>query len=162
VVMGAIDKDKLTDEQAQRHAVMSARLLQRSGLEDKAAALLRSRMDKTKNAVSFSRLAVELARCRVASGDLVEARQLLVDAVGKLPPGPEARGAVCCLAEVCLRSRCYDQAIAVAQRLVQAEEPAIRAKANQVLAEAHLARREYQVAAASLVAAGSGAGGAEK
>jgi tetratricopeptide (TPR) repeat protein len=162
VVMGNIDKGNLTDAQAYRHAVMSARLLQRSGLDDKAAALLRSRMDKTTDAVSFSRLAVELARCRVASGDLVEARQLLLDAVGKLPPGPEARGAVCCLAEVCLRSRCYDQAIAVAQRLVQAEEPAIRAKANQVLAEAHLARREYQVAAACLVAAGSGAGGAEK
>jgi len=112
--------------------------------------------------VSFARLEVELARCRVASGDLGEARQRLVDAVGKLPPGPEARGAICYLAELCLRSRCYDQAIAVAQRLVQAEEPAIRAKANQVLAEAHLARKEYQVAAASLSAAGSPGGGADK
>jgi len=162
VVMGNLDKGKLTDAQAQRYAVMSARLLHRSGLEDKAVALLRSRMDKTTDAVSFARLEVELARCRVASGDLGEARQRLVDAVGKLPPGPEARGAICYLAELCLRSRCYDQAIAVAQRLVQAEEPAIRAKANQVLAEAHLARKEYQVAAASLSAAGSPGGGADK
>ncbi len=162
VVMGNIDQGKLTDEQAYRYVVMSARLLQRSGLDGKAAALLRSRMDKTTDAASHARLAVELARCRAASGDISEARQLLIDAVGKLPPGPEARGAVCYLAEVCLRSRCYDQAIAVAQQLRQAEEPAIRAKANQVLAEAHLARKEYQVAAASLAAAGSGGGGADK
>jgi tetratricopeptide (TPR) repeat protein len=162
VVMGNMDKGKLTNEQAHRHAIISARLLQRSGLDHKAAALLRSRMDKTTDAANYARLEVELARCRVASGDLAEARQLLADAVGKLPPGPEARGAVCYLAEVCLLSRCYDQAIAVSQRLLQAEEPAIRAKANQVLAEAHLARKEYQVAAASLAAAGSGGGGADK
>jgi len=161
VVMGSIDKSKLTDEQAHRHAVVSAGLLQRSGLDGKAAALLRSRMDKTTDMANYARLAVELARCRVASGDLGEARQLLADAVGKLPPGPEARGAVCYLAEVCLLSRCYDQAIAVCRQLSQAEEPAIRAKANQVLAEAHLARGEYQVAAASLAAA-AGKGGAEK
>jgi tetratricopeptide (TPR) repeat protein len=162
VVMGNMDKGKLTDEQAHRYVVMSAKLLQRSGLDDKAAALLRSRMDKTTDAVSYARLAVELARCRVASGDLAEARQLLVDAVGKLPPGPEARGAICDLAEACLLSRCHDQAIAVCQQLLQAEEPAIRAKANQVLAEAHLARKEYQLAAASLSAAGGGGGGADK
>jgi hypothetical protein len=161
VVMGSIDKGKLTEEQAHRHVVMSANLLQRSGLDDKAAALLRSRMDKTTNAASFARLEAELARCRVASGDLGEARQLLVDAVGKLPPGPEARGAICYLAEVCLMSRCYDQAIGVCLQLRQADEPAIRVKANQILAEAHLARREYQVAAASLTAAGA-KGGAEK
>lgn len=158
VVMGNIDTDKLSPEQRYRYVVMSARLLQRSGLEEKAAGLLRSQMEKTTDPACHARLQVALARCREASGDLEEARQFLVAAVGKLPPGPEARQAVCLLAEVCLRGGHYDQAIAVSRQLVRADEPAIRSKANTLLAEAHLARREYRLAAASLAAA-SQAGG---
>jgi len=158
VVMGNIDKDKLSSEQMYRYVVMSARLLQRSGLDEKAARLLRSQMDKATEPSRYARFEAELARCRQASGDLEEARQLLIDAVGKLPPGPEARRAVCLLAEVCLRGGHNDQAIAVSSQLVQADEPAIRGKANTLLAEAYLARKEYQLAAASLAAAGQAGG----
>ncbi len=158
VVMGNIDKDKLSPEQRYRYAVMSAKLLQRSGLDEKAAGVLWSQMATTTDPASYARLEVEMARCREASGDLEEARQLLVEAVGKLPPGPEARRAVCLLAEVCLRGGYYNQAIAVSRQLIQADEPAIRSKANTLLAEAYLVRKQYQLAAASLAAAGQAEG----
>ena len=84
------------------------------------------------------------AECRAATGDYDEARQVLVEAVSKLPPGLEARRAVCDLAEVCLSAGRYEQALSVAGQVAGADEPDIRNRANTVLAEAHLARKEYQ------------------
>lgn len=161
VVMGNIDKDRLSPNQQYRYVVMSSKLLQSSGLDEKAAALLRTHMEQTTDPVRFAKLAVDLARCRKASGALEEARQLLVAAVGQLPPGYEARQVVCLLAEVCLRGGHYDQAIAVSRQIIQADEPEIRSKANKLLAEAYLARKEYQLAAASLEASDQ-AGGTDK
>ncbi len=153
VVMGNIDEEKLSPNQQYRYVVMSAKLLQLSGLDEKAAGLLRTHMEKTTDPVRFAKLEVDLARCRKAAGALEEARQLLVAAVGQLPPGPDARWAICLLAEVCLSGGHHDQAIAVSRQITQADEPAIRIKANKLLAEAYLARKQYQLAAASLEAA---------
>jgi len=161
VVMGNIDKDKLSSEQMYRYVAMSARLFQHSGLDEKAAGLLRSQMGKTTDPARYARLEVELARCREASGDLEEARQLLVEAVGALSPAPETRRAIYLLARICLRGGHYSQAIAVCRQLVQADEPDIRDKANMLLAEAYLASKKYQLAAASLAAAGQ-TGGTDK
>ncbi len=154
VVMGNIDKDRLSPDLRFRYVITSAKWLNRSGLADKAVRLLRSELDETTDPVRFARLQVALARCRESTGHLEEARQLLVASVGKLPPGPEARRAVCLLAEVCLRGGHHDQAMAVSKQLVQATEPDIRSRANALLAETHLVRKEYRLAAASLKAAG--------
>jgi len=162
VVIGSIKAEDLKGEQLFRYVTTSARLLQRSGLDDKAAGLLRRQMDKTTDPANWARLGVELARCRMTAGDREEARLLLADAVGKLPAGPQARYAVCELAEVCLAGKQYEQAMAVARQLVTADEKDIRARANKVLAEAHLARKEYQQAAEFLAAVGAGEGGTGK
>ena len=153
VVMGNLDPERLDGEQRYRYVTALARLYQRSGLDDKAAGLLRRQMDRTLDAARWARLGAELARCRAKSGDYEEARLILVEAVGKLPPGPEARYAVCRLAETCLSAKRYEQAMAVARQLTRVDEPDIRARANKVLAEAHLARKEYRKAAECLAAA---------
>jgi len=161
VVMGNLDPERLDGEQRYRYVTALARLYQRSGLDDKAAGLLRRQMGRTLEPARWARLAVELARCRAAAGDCEDARLILVEAVGKLPPGPEARGAVCDLAEICLSERRYEQAMAVARQLIEADEPDIRTRAKKVLAEAHLTRREYRRAAECLASVGSGEGGAK-
>lgn len=152
VAMGNLDPDRLSGEQLYRYVTGMAKLYQRSGLDEKAAGLLRRQMDRTLNPLQWARLATELADCLAESGKYEAARLTLVEAVGMLPPGPEARSVMCRLAELCLAAKRHEQALAVARQLLDAGEPSLRPRVNKVLAEAHLAREEYDRAAEHLAA----------
>ncbi|HUT30651.1 MAG TPA: tetratricopeptide repeat protein [Sedimentisphaerales bacterium] len=132
--------------------VLKAAVLRSMGLVNKAVATLGDTAQYLAEPRLKARASLELARCRVAKGDLELAYKDLAETLTLAEPGPEAHEITVELADVCLRLSRNPQAISLCSRLLAAE-PAmqIRQRALKVLARAYGEQKDYDKAALALL-----------
>ncbi len=150
-VLQQLDHKTTPPEKLDERVLVEARVLESVHLEAKALRLLEQAMVSATSAETAARMAIELARCAAATGDPDRARDILTRVLTEVDPGPLAHEASCLLAEVALADGHPDQAVSVCLRTLQ--RPAsdtIKARMQQILGKAYLARREYGQAALTL------------
>ncbi len=145
-----IDERMLTERQKHRWLLLHSLAYRRMGLHGTAIGLLRSRIQTIVDEQLRCAIALELAKCYLAADDPDSAHALLVDVLPKMEPSRELYEGSCKLAEICLRTERYEQAVTILSAVVKGPCPEdIRRRASEMLVAAHLFRKEYQQAVAA-------------
>jgi tetratricopeptide (TPR) repeat protein len=132
--------------------LLKVAVLRSMGLVDKAITTLGDKTQYLAEPRLKVRASLELARCRMAKGDLELACKDLAEILTLAEPGHEAHEITVELADVCLRLFRNPQAISLCSRLLAAEPPMqIRQRALKVLARAYREQKDYDKAALALL-----------
>jgi tetratricopeptide (TPR) repeat protein len=146
-----LNKDAETDQQKYQSLQTAAGVYRDMGLPEIGAALLKGKLLSVSDPAIRAKLRIEQARCYRDAKRYALAYAILTEAPKKLLPGIEARRAACDLAEVCLRTARPAQAALVAGGVLKSSSTGpCRRRARKLLAEAYLAKREYDNAATTL------------
>ena len=98
-----------------------------------------------------AKLRIEQARCYRNAGRLTDAYNILINAPEMLSPGRDARDAACDLGEICLQIGRPGQAIVVASGVLKSSPKGFHSRrARTILADAYLAKKDYENAATTL------------
>jgi len=109
-MIGRIPQETLSQYWVSRVLTAKARLLREIGLADTAITLLRRKIEFFADSETRARMTLELARCQMARGDLAEARDDLVDALGRVQDPAIFKEGQILLARISLDLKDYSQA----------------------------------------------------
>jgi hypothetical protein len=121
------------------------------GLPDRAASLIRTRLEGLEDREHKARLTAILAGCYRDEEDYAQAYNLLLAAVPQLPAGLITWQATADLAEVCLKMNKSAQTVCLCQELLKNTDLSgeLHSRVEKTLAQACLDRQEYALAAAA-------------
>ena len=154
-VLDSMDSKRLRPKELQEYLLLMARTYREMGLGARAQMILAegNKLAVIDDPEVRGAILVELARCYAETGNLAEARKWLLEAVARLKPGKLASEAGLQLADVCLKLRNAEQAVAVARELAGARNPAgVRQRATEILVAAYAMQQNYEAAADALSA----------
>jgi tetratricopeptide (TPR) repeat protein len=151
--LNALEASGLPQTKAGEALLLHAQLLRTIGLPRRGILMLQKAGPPAPGSPLEIQMEVELARCRVADGDLEGARAALTQALPKTPQGPEAQDLVCELAEICLRLGEARQTASLMTDLLRSRcGAAVRRRACQALAAARVLQHDYEGAALAYAA----------
>ncbi len=151
VTLRKIDKDVRGQRQNRRILSLTAQCYRAMGLSEKAASFLRGNITSVRDSRLRAQLGVELAQCYYDAEQFSEAYDTLTDTLEVLPPGASAHKAACRLAEICLKTGKPDQAVTLTRGVLNSSaSQQCRKRAQKLLADAYLAKREYENVARTL------------
>ncbi len=143
---------QLSQQEAVELLLIRARVLRSIGLQSKAIAILGEKGQFLPNAELKGKVALELAACRVDTGDLEQARKTLSETLTMVEPGPLAQQIGLELARICLRVGQSQQAISVCSQLLEyTEDSAEKEKIQALMAEAYRQEGQYDRAVSALL-----------
>ena len=147
-VLSLLSREKLSAPQSCRKAILAAEIYRSMGLVDKARSILRLELGAVGDKTLRSKIGIGLAKCHIASGDHVSARNLLMEILPNLRPGPDLWNASLQLANVCVKFNQPDQAISVLKPILKSQcSSEIRRQITNALGEAYLLKKQYNKAA---------------
>ncbi|HUU10009.1 MAG TPA: tetratricopeptide repeat protein [Phycisphaerae bacterium] len=160
-VVESIRRDSVPADKADEAVLLHAQILRAVGLADKAAMQLQAQMASATSDQNRARMAIELARCHIDAGKLMDAHRQLAAVLTDVGTGPLAIEAACELAEVCLKVGQADHAVSVCQHALSLPLPdATRRRLLNILGVAHVRMRDYDRAALAFSALAPEAKGA--
>jgi len=131
---------------------LKAGILRRMGLIDKAVSVIGDRADYERNPQLKAELALELARCHLAGGDLDLACRTLGKTLASMEPTPAVHEIAIELADIYLKLGRSDQTVSICRRLMDSEPSNISNKRlRTLLAAAYREQKEYDQAVLALV-----------
>lgn len=143
-VLGDLGDEALGPEQTVAYIRQLSRVCREIGILDRARTYLRIELSRTDDPKTRAQIGLELAKCHMESRDNAAARQLLTEIMPDMPDGASTFDAATLLAEACLALGEADQAISVAEPILQQDpDPTIAARLRRVLGEAWLAKDDY-------------------
>ncbi len=147
-VLSDLGNEALTPEQTIRYVRELSRICREIGILDRARSYLRIEINRTDSPRTRALIGLELARCHMDSRDYAAARQLLTEVMPDMPDGLDTLDASALLAEACLALDEPDQAISVAEPILQRNpDAAVAGRLRRVLGEAWLKKNDYARAA---------------
>jgi tetratricopeptide (TPR) repeat protein len=140
---------QLSQQEAVELALLQAQALRSIGLAEKAVGPLQEKSRYLPSPELQAKVALELARCRIASGDLESARNLLGPIFETAEPGPLADQIGRELALVCLRLGQTAQAVSVCSLLLERAAASERPALLSLLADAYRQQGKFDQAVAA-------------
>jgi tetratricopeptide (TPR) repeat protein len=140
---------QLSQQEAVELALLQAQALRSIGLAEKAVGPLQEKSRYLPSPELQAKVALELARCRIASGDLESARNLLGPIFETAEPGPLADQIGRELALVCLRLGQTAQAVSVCSLLLERAAASERPALLALLADAYRQQGKFDQAVAA-------------
>ncbi len=130
----------------------TARIYRSMSLPERGASFLRGKMPSVSDPQMHAKLNVELALCYRDAGALSYAYVALTKALEVLDPGDSSNESACELAGICLEINRPGQAVTLAGGVMKSStaDRKHRRRARSLLAEAYLAKKEYEKAALTL------------
>jgi tetratricopeptide (TPR) repeat protein len=142
---------QLSQQEAVELLLLRARALRSIGLAEKATTALAQKSSILPSPELKGMVALELAECHVATGDLAQAVKVLAEVLAIMEPGDLARQIGGRLAELCLRSNQPEQAISVSSGLLDSASGRQREHLLKLQAQAYRQQRDYGRAVAVLL-----------
>jgi tetratricopeptide (TPR) repeat protein len=163
VSLRRIAKDARNQRQNARILSLTAQCYRAMGLPEKGASFLRGNITSVTDSVLRAQVGVELAQCYYDANKLSKAYATLTSTLEILPPGDSAHQAACNLAKICLKIGKADQAITLTRGVLNSSASEQRQKeARKILADAYLAKRQYEKATMTLTGMKTNQPGAKK
>ncbi len=158
-----IAKDARNQRQNSRILCLTAQCYRAMGLPEKAASFLRGNITSITDSVPRAQVGVELAQCYYDADKLSKAYATLTITLEVLPPGDSAHQAACNLAKICLKTGKADQAVTLTRGVLNSSASKQRKKeARKILADAYLAKRQYEKATMTMTGMKTNRPGAKK
>jgi tetratricopeptide (TPR) repeat protein len=143
---------QVSNTQLTELSLLKAHVLREMGLVEKAIILLAEREPYISDAQLKAKIARELARCRLAKGDLVLAQKTLSDAMVLAEHGDLAHQIAVELADVCLRLNQTSEVISIClQVLGQKPSARVKQKALELLSAGYNHQKQFDKAALALM-----------
>jgi len=142
---------QLSQQETVELLVLRAQALRSIGLVEKAISALTGRSSILPSPELKGAVALELAECHAAKGDLTQAVKVLGEAFALVEPGDLAQRIGGRLAELCLRANQPEQAIAVCSQLLSSASGDRAGRLLRLQAEAYRLQGEYDRAVALLL-----------
>ncbi len=142
---------QLSQQESIELLLLRAQVFRSIGLTDKAVALLQEKGQFLPSPDLQGRVALELARCWLTTGDMESARKTLSDAFAMVGPGPLGQQVGRELARTCLRLGQNAQAVSVCSQLLEHAGPAEKPPVLDLLAEAYRKQGQYDRAMAAML-----------
>ncbi len=142
---------QLSQQEMVELLLLRARALRSIGLVEKAIAALMGKSSILPSPELKGAVALELAECHAANGDLAQAVKVLGEAFALVEPGDLAQQIGGRLAELCLRANQSEQAIAVCSQLLNSASQEQAGRLLGLQAEAYRRQGEYGRAVAVLL-----------
>jgi tetratricopeptide (TPR) repeat protein len=142
---------QLSQQETVELLLLRAQVLRSIGLVEKAIAALEEKSALLPNPEFKGAVALELAECHAAKGDLPAATETLGKAFAAVGPGDLAQQIGGRLAEFCLQANQPEQVISVCSQLLNHAAGTQRERLLSLQAEAYRRQREYGRAVAALL-----------
>ncbi len=142
---------QLSQQEMTELVLLRAQTLRSIGLADKAILLLEEKGQYLPSPELQGKVALELAKCYGAGGDLEGARKTLSQAFTTVEPGPLAAQIGRELAGVCLRLDQTAQAVSICSQLLQRAPASERQATLDLLASVYRKQGRYDQAVAALL-----------
>jgi len=142
---------QLSQQETIELLLLRAQVLRSIGLEEKAIAALAQKSSLLPSPELKGAVALELARCYSAKGDVAAAIETLGNALPLVPPGDLAQQMGCELVELCLQANRPEQALGMCSQLLARGAGPVRQRLVRLQAEAYRRRGEYDRAVAVLL-----------
>jgi tetratricopeptide (TPR) repeat protein len=142
---------QLSQQEMVELLLLRARALRSIGLVDQAIAALVEKSSILPSPELKGAVALELAECHAAQGDLAQAIKVLGEAFALVGPGDLAQEIGGRLAELCLQADQPEQAISVCSQLVNSASTKQAQRLLRLQAEAYRSQRKYGRAVAVLL-----------
>jgi tetratricopeptide (TPR) repeat protein len=142
---------QLSQQETIELLLLRAQILRSIGLTDRAMALLAEQSPFLPSPELKGAMALELAACHAADGDLTQARQTLSAAFAAVEPGDLAQRIGAELAELCLQEDQPEQAVSVCSQLLQYGTGKQRERLLRLQAGAYRRQGQYGRAVTTLL-----------
>jgi len=142
---------QLSQQETIELLLLRAQVLRSIGLAEKAIGALAQKSPFLPSPELKGAVALELARCYSAKGDVAAAVETLGNALPLVPPGDLAQQMGCELVELCLQAHRPEQALGVCSQLLTHATGPVRQRLVRLQADAYRRQGEYNRAVAVLL-----------